>query len=213
VVGRIDERTGEDGKPYAIGFRLRLPTAWNGRFLFQGGGGTDGNLGNALGSTGVGQTTNALSLGYAVVSTDAGHANERVPFVGGTLFGLERFRRSDGKLIIYHGAADPVFSLNDTIRAYGPALNGAPDTARLFVVPGMNHCAGGPATDQFDVLTPLIRWVEDGVPPDSIPGTANPGSPWPGRTRPLCPYPRVATYIGSGDAEDAANFVCAAPAR
>src|SRR5512147_1877047 len=68
VVGKINPRTGVDGNPYAIGFHLRLPDSWNERFYFQGGGGTDGNLGDALGS-------GALSNGYAVVSTDAGHDN------------------------------------------------------------------------------------------------------------------------------------------
>ena len=483
VVGRINERTGRDGKPYAIGFRLRLPDAWNGRFFFQGGGGADGNLGNALGAIGPGQAANALGMGYAVVSTDAGHTAEPTPGVGGVLFGLDpqaridygyngfdqvtrvakrivelhygkapsrsyfvgcsnggrqaliaasrfpehfdgivagdpgfnlpkaavaeawdsqafaraatekdaggqpyvptsfsnddltlvanavldrcdardglkdgivedgrsckfdpaalrckagkdasclsaqqvdaltrifggakskagkalyadwpwdpglaapgwrvwklgmpnagrtnsainltlgagalpyvfmsppdavpgneiatyifsldidaaakrigessgdyrpsmnesmtppshdlaAFRRRGGKLIIYHGAADPVFSLNDTINEYGSTLRSGDQFARLFVVPGMNHCGGGPATDMFDVLTPLVNWVEKNEAPDQIVGTANPNSPWPGRRRPLCAWPKQARYKGTGDINDAANFSCVAP--
>ncbi len=480
VIGKINERTGRDGKPYAIGFHLRMPDAWNGRFYFQGGGGADGSLGNAMGTVGPGMFTTALSLGYAVVSTDAGHTTETTPGVGGVLFGLDpqarldygynavdevtrtakrvvelhygklpgysyfvgcsnggrqglvaasrfpdhfdgivagdpgfnlaqaavaeawdsqafgraatekdangqpyvptsfsnedmaligkaildrcdgtdglkdgivensrackfepkalqctgakdasclstqqvtalqqifggaktssgkriyadwpwdpgiaapgwrvwkmgvpnpnrantainltlgagalpyifstppeavagseiakyifaldidraaqaiaartsdfdqpatqfmspksneldAFRNRGGKLIVYHGAADPVFSLNDTIEAYNKAWRYGGQYARLFVVPGMNHCGGGPATDMFDVLTPLVNWVERNVPPATIIGTANMNSPWPGRTRPLCPYPQTAKYSGSGDINDAKNFSC-----
>ena len=89
IVGKINDRVGQDGKPYAIGFHLRLPVSWNGRFFFQGGGGLDGNLGNALGGIGNGQTSNAVSQGYAVVSTDAGHTPQPVPGIGGALFGLD----------------------------------------------------------------------------------------------------------------------------
>jgi feruloyl esterase len=81
VVGSIGARTGVDGKAYAIGLHLRMPVAWNGRFLFQGGGGVDGFLGDALGSTGPGQTDNAVSRGYAVVSTDGGHSFDALPYV------------------------------------------------------------------------------------------------------------------------------------
>jgi feruloyl esterase len=81
----------------------------------------------------------------------------------------------------------------------------------LFIIPGMNHCGGGPATDVADFLTPLVEWVERWKAPDEIVGAANGGSPWPGRTRPLCPYPKQARYKGSGDINDAANFRCETP--
>jgi len=91
--GKINERVSSvDGKPYAIGFALRLPVDWNGRFFFQGGGGTDGNLGSALGNLGTGQTDSAILRGYAVVSTDAGHQPEPVPGIGGVLFGIDLCR-------------------------------------------------------------------------------------------------------------------------
>jgi len=491
VIGSIGERTGFDGKPYAIGFHLRMPVAWNGRFFFQGGGGVDGFLGNALGSTGPGQTDNAVSRGYAVVSTDAGHQFEfGVPGIGGVLFGvdpqarvdfgyhaldvttrvakrivelhygerarysyfvgcsnggrqgmvasqrfprhfdgivagnpgfnlpkaaiaeawdsqafgraatqvdvggepylptsfsfadlalvanavlarcdaldglgdgiidngpacrfdpsvlecpaakeptclvpeqvaalqdvfdgarnsrgrplysdwpydagigtpgwrvwkigfpaapgqplvnnginltlgagalpyvfmtppdlvspdglvsymfgfdfdrdaprifetsgpytessqefmtaastdLRGFTRLGNKLIVYHGVSDPVFSVNDTVRWYRRLLrrtDGRADRfARLFLIPGMNHCGGGPATDQFDALTSIVDWVERGRAPDVIVATANPASPWPDRTRPLCAFPEQARYRGEGDVDDAANFVCSTP--
>jgi feruloyl esterase len=90
--------------------------------------------------------------------------------------------------------------------------------ARYFEVPGMNHCRGGPATDQFDMLSALVDWVEQGRAPDAIvasargPGAAevNPEVPanWSAnRTRPLCPYPQLAMYQG-GDIERASSFAC-----
>jgi hypothetical protein len=81
---------------------------------------------------------------------------------------------------------------------------------RLFLAPGMGHCAGGNGPNQFDALKALDAWVETGKPPDSIiatrmkDGVAD-------RTRPLCPYPQVARYKGQGSIDDAANFSCVAP--
>ncbi len=85
--------------------------------------------------------------------------------------------------------------------------------ARLFLIPGANHCGGGPSTSGADWFSPLVNWVENGVAPDSVTGTAAPtGNPFPDRTRPLCPYPQFAQYKGSGDINVAANFVCRAAA-
>ena len=127
---------------------------------------------------------------------------------------LSRFKQNGGKLIQYIGQADPAVSPNETI-GWWSKLNteqaGAAATfARLFLVPGMNHGSGGPATDKFDMLTALENWVERGIAPDSIPASAT--SPGyfgaTSRTRPLCPYPSWASYKGTGDVNDAANFVC-----
>jgi feruloyl esterase len=138
---------------------------------------------------------------------------------------MRRFVAHGGKIVVFHGAADPVFSALDTIhwydefvRAHGAAAGAH---ARLYLVPGMNHSRGGPATDQVDLLDPLVRWVEGGEAPASVVARArgataavpNPEVPtdWaPDRTRPLCPYPQVAVYKGSGSVEDAANFACQA---
>lgn len=131
---------------------------------------------------------------------------------------LKTFYKNKGKLIIYQGQSDPVFSTVDIVDWY-ERLNKnykgkADDFARLFVVPGMNHCAGGPATDQFDGLSALAAWVEKGVAPDSIAAKVSadnkslPASWSKTRSRPLCPWPSVATYK-SGDIESAASFVCA----
>jgi pimeloyl-ACP methyl ester carboxylesterase len=134
---------------------------------------------------------------------------------------LNGLRKHGGRMLVYHGMSDPIFSAEHT-RAWFESLDRrriAQKVARLYLVPGMNHCSGGPATDQFDLLTPLVRWVEQGEAPRQIiasaRGPSNPGGfnfevppDWsPDRTRPLCPYPRVAEYRG-GDVESAESFTC-----
>ncbi len=127
---------------------------------------------------------------------------------------LSAFQARGGKLIIPQGAADPVFSIEDTLawwRAVDARAHGhASDFVRVFPVPGMNHCGGGPATDRFDALASLMVWVEHGQAPAQIIAAAGPGTPWPNRTRPLCAFPAVARYRGAGDPEKAENFSCVA---
>jgi feruloyl esterase len=125
---------------------------------------------------------------------------------------LSTFKDRGGKLIFYHGVSDPWFSAQDTVRYYtelGAANGGAEAVSswsRLFLVPGMGHCGGGEATvDRFDMLDPLVAWVEGNVPPDSIIATGKGSQP---RSRPLCPYPRHAQYRGLGDPDSAASFEC-----
>jgi feruloyl esterase len=129
-----------------------------------------------------------------------------------------KFRAKGNKLIVYTGGADPVFSANYHLKWYRRlvARNGGLERtqsfARLFVVPGMNHCGGGPSTSQFDAFAAVVNWVEHGVAPESILATAPASAPWPGRTRPLCPYPAIARYKG-GDIDAAASFECRADRR
>ena len=124
---------------------------------------------------------------------------------------LSSFTAHGGKLIFYHGLSDPWFSALDTIGYYQglKAANGpgpVTDWSRLFLVPGMGHCGGGEATlDRFDMLTAIVGWVEQGHAPDQVTAT---GVAYPGRSRPLCPYPQHAHYRGSGNLESAANFSC-----
>jgi feruloyl esterase len=157
---------------------------------------------------------------------------------------LDGVRKRNGRILVYHGVSDPIFSVNDTIswfrrlegnddRDHDRGRHGRDDDddgghdggghdgefARLFLVPSMNHCSGGPATDQFDMLGALVRWVEEGDAPEQVMATARgPGNVggvnaevpagWAAdRTRPLCPYPSIAEYRG-GDVERAASFVC-----
>ena len=80
----------------------------------------------------------------------------------------------------------------------------------LFMAPGMSHCGGGDGPNGFDMVTPLEQWVEHGEAPQSVVATHRSGGQV-DRTRPLCPYPQVAKYKGTGSVDDAANFVCAKP--
>ncbi|MDC1436322.1 tannase/feruloyl esterase family alpha/beta hydrolase [Gammaproteobacteria bacterium] len=134
---------------------------------------------------------------------------------------MDTLRDGGSKLMVYHGMADGVFSPDDTIRWYS-ALNAqnagnADEFARLYLVPGMGHCASGPSTDQFNMFEALVSWVEEGVAPDRVIASARgnnaeiPADWSTERTRPLCAFPEVARYNGSGDIEDAANFSCEAP--
>ncbi len=138
-------------------------------------------------------------------------------FMGTGRTDYEDFSRHGGKLIVYSGQADPVFSSKYHIRWYDAVASengGFKRTrkfARLFLFPGMNHCGGGPATSQFDAFGALVDWVEKNKAPESLLGTAPAGTPWPGRTRPICAYPEHARYNGQGSVEDAASFHCAAP--
>ena len=125
---------------------------------------------------------------------------------------LSSFSSHGGKLLFYHGMSDTGFSPLDTIDYYQKMskANGGMDQvqnwSRLYLVPGMGHCRGGAAAlDDFDLLTALVNWVEKGTAPDSVVAT---GKAFPGRSRPLCAYPKYAEYTGKGDPEDAKNFVC-----
>ena len=141
-------------------------------------------------------TTSALDFGMAN-STD-----------------LTGFKRNGGRLIAYNGRADPAVSSHETIAWLDKVNQAQGGTAssfvRLFLVPGMNHGSGGPATDRFDMLRALEDWVERGVAPDSIPASAtNPGYfGVASRTRPLCAYPGWAHYKGAGDINEASSFTC-----
>ena len=114
---------------------------------------------------------------------------------------LSAFRDHGGKLIVPHGGSDPVFSVLDTINWWNgvnAANAGVADSfVRVFPVPGMTHCGGGPATDHFDSLSALERWVIDGKAPASIPAFPGKEAPWPGREMPLCPYPQIALANGA----------------
>jgi feruloyl esterase len=125
---------------------------------------------------------------------------------------LTVFRSNGGKLIIVQGVSDPAFSVLDTARWWDrlDMHHGghAADFARLYAVPGMSHCRGGPGTTEYDAFSALVAWVEKGDPPKRIIARAPANTPWPGRSRPLCPYPQYARYRGVGDVDDAANFAC-----
>jgi feruloyl esterase len=120
------------------------------------------------------------------------------------------FVKRGGKLLLWHGFNDPgpsPLSSIEYFEAVTTAVPAAKDSARLFLLPGVLHCRGGAGPDRFDALTAMENWVERGTPPATMIATKA-GSPL---SRPLCPYPQLPRYSGSGDPNDAASFRCAAP--
>jgi pimeloyl-ACP methyl ester carboxylesterase len=127
---------------------------------------------------------------------------------------LNAFRKRGGKLLITYGWADQILQplmgvqYYEKLQArYGKGTNAF---ARLFMVPGMTHCSGGNGTDTFDPVTAIVNWVEKGKAPETLPASRVVAGKVV-RTRPLCPYPQVARYKGTGSIDEAANFSCAAP--
>ena len=133
------------------------------------------------------------------------------PLVDSLSTNLTTFSSHGGKLIFYHGNSDPWFSPLDTFQYYKnmSAANGGLEAAskwsQFYFVPGMAHCGGGLSLDQFDLLGAMVNWVEKGTAPASVIAT---GKAFPGRSRPLCPYPKHAQYRGHRDTQNAENFEC-----
>ena len=129
---------------------------------------------------------------------------------------LAAFAKHGGKLILYHGWADQQVAPGSTVEFYeavrtlSPEPQQADNWVRLFMVPGMGHCGGGEGQDTFDTLGVLETWVEQGKAPDRIIATQQIRGQV-NRTRPLCAYPKVARYNGTGSIDDAANFTCGPP--
>ena len=129
---------------------------------------------------------------------------------------LSAFQKHGGKMIQYHGWADPQITPGSSVNYYKNVLEtmgGASkvqDFYRLFMVPGMAHCGGGEGTSNFDMLAAMEQWVEKSKAPDQVPASRMKNGQV-DRTRPLCPYPQVAQYKGTGSIDDAANFSCKMP--
>jgi feruloyl esterase len=127
---------------------------------------------------------------------------------------LDSFRRRGGKLILYHGWADWLVAPEETIRYYDDVATrdqsltvNTSDSLRLFMIPGMAHCGGGPGADQFDPLSAMVRWVESGESPDNLVATKlTDGKP--AFRRLLCPFPQIAAYRKKGDPSDDHSYAC-----
>lgn len=138
---------------------------------------------------------------------------------------LSAFIENDGKLILYHGTIDGLIPYGNTVNYYESLVDtmgadGIRDNIKFYLVPGMSHCSGGDGAFQIDWLGAMEDWIERGktpgtlnaARPDLIPGAFGaPPTTGKGFTRPLCVYPKVATYKGSGDNSKAENFECTAP--
>jgi feruloyl esterase len=129
---------------------------------------------------------------------------------------LKAFIAKGGKVIMYHGTADPALPYMRSVQFFQKlsAIEGSPDKARrnmrLFLVPGMQHCGGGIGPDRFETLSALENWVENGQAPTAIAASTRPDLPVQ-HNLPLCPYPQQGRYSGTGDITDASNWSCKAP--
>ena len=151
-------------------------------------------------------------------------AEKKFPFINHTSTEIDAFTKHGGKLLMYHGWADPLISPLNTINYYGSlvktmqlkshldnsdALKETQKSVLLFMVPGMGHCSGGPGPDTFDGIDVLDRWVDqDAAPARIVASHLTNGVPT--MSRPLCPYPQEEQYTGSGDRSNASNWACTA---
>jgi feruloyl esterase len=144
------------------------------------------------------------------INTDPALAKKMGGIIDAVETDMSKFKAHGGKLLLYHGWADPAIQPEHTVNYYnsvvskmGPNQN---NWMQLFMVPGMGHCSGGAGPNQIDWMGALETWREKGQTPASIIGKGKIGETQ--MSRPLCPHPQVATYKGSGDIHEAANFVC-----
>jgi len=127
------------------------------------------------------------------------------------------FRARGKKVLMFSGWADGIISSSSLVDYYehvagaSGGMSNARDFFRLFMIPGMQHCDGGNAFDQFEALDALVDWVENGVTPQTLHATSVAPGFFPGKSRDHCPYPQVSRYTGSGGFDDRASFLCVDP--
>jgi len=142
---------------------------------------------------------------------DVAFADEKAGYINASATDLSAFKNHGGKLVLYHGWSDPAISPGNTVNYYSAVLSKMgqkqDNWMRLYMVPGMQHCRGGPGPDQFSVLGAIERWRETNAAPEQI-IASHVSNNRVDMTRPLCPYPQVAVYKGSGSTNDASNFAC-----
>jgi feruloyl esterase len=126
---------------------------------------------------------------------------------------LTAFAKHGGKLLLYHGWADQQVAPGSSVEFYKAVMDAsggseqASNWVRLFMAPGMAHCSGGEGPDTFDKIRVMEQWVEQSKTPEQIVATHKTAGKI-DRTRPLCPYPQVAHYKGTGSIDEASNFSC-----
>jgi feruloyl esterase len=144
---------------------------------------------------------------------DTAAADEKFGYVNATS-DLNAFKNHGGKLLMYHGWSDTAISPENSINMYTSIVqktgSKSDNWIKLYMIPGMGHCQGGPATDQFNKMAIIERWRESNTAPEAVVAAHVTGNNVT-MTRPLCPYPQVATYNGVGSTNDAASFSCKAP--
>jgi feruloyl esterase len=126
---------------------------------------------------------------------------------------LDAFKNRGGKLLLWHGWSDPALTALGSIKYYEQVKardQKAGDYFRMFLMPGVLHCAGGPGPDTVDWAAVIDQWVDKGKAPERVLAEKKVAGAVT-RSRPLCPYPQRAVYTGSGSTDDAANFVCRQP--
>jgi feruloyl esterase len=199
------------GPVNAAGLPVYVPFPWDSGLddagglpglLLAGGSPPEGGSGAEMQS----QNVDAEYLFYTATDQSIGNTAEQ--------YNVSTFIANGGKHLFFHGEGDAWFSANDTVRYFDRMADAnanvlaVEDYARLYLVPGMAHCSGGEQTvDTFDLLTPLVEWVEQGAAPEAVVAT---GRSMEGHTRPLCPYPEYAHY-DDGDPASAASYSCRAP--
>jgi feruloyl esterase len=199
------------GPVNAAGLPVYVPFPWDSGLddagglpglLLAGGSPPEGGSGAEMQS----QNVDAEYLFYTATDQSIGNTAEQ--------YNVSTFIANGGKHLFFHGEGDAWFSANDTVRYFDRMAEAnanvlaVEDYARLYLVPGMAHCSGGEQTvDTFDLLTPLVEWVEQGAAPEAVVAT---GRSMEGHTRPLCPYPEYAHY-DDGDPASAASYSCRAP--
>jgi feruloyl esterase len=127
--------------------------------------------------------------------------------------GLAQFLNTGKKILIWHGSDDGLLSHKDTLRTWqditSAAGTAASNNSKVYIASGVNHCGGGPGADTFDMLTPMMNWVEKGTVPGDIPASKVTAGVTQ-FTRPVCEHPKFPKYSGSGNVNEAANYTCAA---
>jgi feruloyl esterase len=138
-------------------------------------------------------------------------------FLNATDPNLDAFKSRGGKLLLWHGWSDPALTALASVKYYDQVQardSNVRDYFRMFMMPGVLHCAGGPGPDTVDWAAAIDEWVEKGKAPERIVAQKRAGvgaAATVARTRPLCPYPQRAVYSGTGSIDEAVNFACRQP--